>query len=136
MIIDPLVNVNLLNDIKLENSWYLKLDGTLVLNGKSQLVQTIDSELDASSEGTIQRGQQGQSNIYNYNYWCSPVGLQGATTNNNSFTLNGVLRDGTNPSAIQNINWSNGLDGAPTSPITISSYWIFKFQNVFFPICF
>ncbi len=129
MIIDPLVNVNLLNDIKLENSWYLKLDGTLVLNGKSQLVQTIDSELDASSEGTIQRGQQGQSNIYNYNYWCSPVGLQGATTNNNSFTLNGVLRDGTNPSAIQNINWSNGLDGAPTSPITISSYWIFKFQN-------
>lgn len=129
MIINPMVTVNLPNNTKLENSWYLKIDGLLDLKGKSQLVQTINSELDAASAGIIQRGQQGQSNVYNYNYWCSPVGMPSLSSNNNSFTVDGVLRDGTNPSNIQNINWSNGLDGAPTSPITLSSYWIFKFQN-------
>jgi hypothetical protein len=52
------------------------------------------------------------------------------TSNNNPFTVNGVLRDGTNPSSLQNITWTTGYNGAPTSPVTLSSYWIFKFQNL------
>lgn len=129
MLIDPNVTVNLNNDNKLENTWYLKIDGKLDLQGKSQLVQTINSELDPTSSGYIERDQQGQSNLYNYNYWCSPVGSMSTTTNNNSFTVDGVFRDATNPSNLQPINWTSGLNGAPTSPITLSSFWIFKFQN-------
>lgn len=129
MIIEPDVTVNLSNNNKLENTWYLKLDGKIDLQGKSQLVQTINSELDPTSSGSIEREQQGQSNVYNYNYWCSPVGAINATTNNNSYTVDGVFRDATNPSDLEHINWTNGLDGAPTTPITLSGFWIFKFQN-------
>ncbi|MFT3793930.1 LamG-like jellyroll fold domain-containing protein [Flavobacterium sp.] len=129
MIIDPEVSVNLTNDNKLENTWYLKLDGKLDLKGKSQLVQTIDSELDPTSAGYIERDQQGQSNLYNYNYWCSPVGNTNTSSNNNSYSVNSILRDATNPDNLLNINWTNDLNGAPTSPITLSGFWIFKFQN-------
>ena len=61
------------NDTKIQNDWYLKLDGKIDLVGKSQLVQTTESDLDVTSAGSIERDQQGQSNIYNYNYWSSPV---------------------------------------------------------------
>lgn len=129
MFIDPGVTVVADNDIKIQNDWYLLLDGKIDLQGKSQLVQTTDSDLAPSSGGSLERDQQGQANIYNYNYWCAPVGAISSTTNNNSYTVNGIMRDGTNPNAIQNINFVAGYNGAPTSPISISSYWIFKFQN-------
>ncbi|NNT72062.1 T9SS type A sorting domain-containing protein [Flavobacterium sp. IMCC34852] len=117
------------NDTKIEVSHYLKLDGKIDLVGKSQLVQTTNSDLEATSTGSIERDQQGQSNTYNYNYWSSPVSTINNTTINHGYTVADVMKDGTNVNNIQNLNWSAGLDGAATSPITIASYWIFKFQN-------
>lgn len=130
LIVDSGVVVTMDNDTKIQNDWYLKLDGKIDLQGKSQLLQTTESDLDETSAGFIERDQQGQSNKFNYNYWSSPVGSINTTTNNNAFTVNGVLRDATDPNNIQNITWTTGYNGAPTSPITLSSYWIFKFQNV------
>lgn len=130
LFVDPGVTVTMNNDTKIQNDWYLKLDGKIDLQGKSQLVQTINSDLDVTSAGSIERDQQGQSNKFNYNYWCSPVGAMNATSNNNAYTVAGVLKDGTDPNNIQNINWTTGYDGSATSPITLSSYWIFKFQNL------
>ncbi|MBL7887897.1 MAG: T9SS type A sorting domain-containing protein, partial [Flavobacterium sp.] len=117
------------NDSKIEVSHYLKVDGTIDLEGKSQLVQTLNSDLDPTSSGSLQRDQQGQNNIYNYNYWSSPVGAINNTTNNNAYTVSGVMKDGST-STPQNITWTSGLNGSATSPITLSSYWIFKFQNL------
>ncbi|MFN3753551.1 LamG-like jellyroll fold domain-containing protein [Flavobacterium sp.] len=117
------------NDTKIELSHYLKLDGKIDLVGKSQLVQTNNSDLDATSAGSIERDQLGQSNIFNYNYWSSPVSSINNTTNNHGYTVAGVMKDGTT-STPQNLNWSAGLNGAATSPVTIASYWIFKFQNL------
>jgi hypothetical protein len=130
MFVDPGVTITMNNDTKIQNNWYLKLDGKIDLQGKSQLVQNANSELDATSIGSIEKDQQGQSNKYNYNYWSSPVGALSATTNNNPFTVSGVLRDGTDPNNIQNITWTTDYDGIATSPITLSNYWIFKFQNL------
>lgn len=129
MFVDPGVSIVADNDIKIQNDWYLKLDGKIDLQGKSQLVQTTDSDLDVTSAGSVERDQQGQSSRFNYNYWCSPVGSLSTTQNNTNYTVNGVMRDGTNPNALQNINFVTGHNGAPTSPISIASYWIFKFQN-------
>lgn len=117
------------NNTKIEVSHYLKLDGKIDLAGKSQLVQPINSDLDVTSSGFIERDQQGQSNIYNYNYWSSPVSSINNTTINHGFTVADVMKDGTT-STPQNIVWSAGIDGAPTSPITLASYWIFNFQEL------
>ncbi|MBD3582740.1 choice-of-anchor D domain-containing protein [Flavobacterium selenitireducens] len=129
MKIEPGVTVNVSNNNKLENSWWLKLDGKLDLQAKSQLVQTEFSDLDPSSSGRIEKDQQGTTNRFNYNYWASPVGAINATTNNNSYTLNTVLRDGTNAANPLNLNWTSGTNSSATSPITMSSAWIYKFQN-------
>ncbi|WP_284651351.1 LamG-like jellyroll fold domain-containing protein [Flavobacterium terrisoli] len=117
------------NDTKVEISHYLKLDGKIDLVGRSQLVQTTNSDLDVTSAGSIERDQQGQSNTYNYNYWSSPVSTINNTTINHGYTVADVMKDGTNVNNIQSLQWSGGIDGAATSPITIASYWIFKFQN-------
>lgn len=117
------------NDSGLEVSHYLKLTGKIDLVGKSQLIQRLNSDLDPTSPGSIERDQQGQKSIYNYNYWSSPVGAINATTNNNSYTVAGVFKDGTT-STPQNITWTGSYNGSPTTPITLSNYWIYKFQNV------
>ncbi|WP_395043269.1 choice-of-anchor D domain-containing protein, partial [Flavobacterium sp.] len=129
MFIDSGKTVSINNDNKIQNNWYLKLDGKIDLNGKSQLVQTINSDLEPTSAGFIEKDQQGQSNLFNYNYWSSPVGAINNVINNNAYTVSGVMKDGTT-STPQNITWTSGYNGSPTSPITLSSTWIYKFQNL------
>ena len=129
LLVNSGVNIAMNNDTKLQNDWYLKLDGKINLAGKSQLVQTTESDLDITSAGSIERDQQGQSNIYNYNYWSSPVSPINILSNNKDFTVDGVMKDGTNPTSPVNINWVSGYNGAPTSPISLAGYWIYKFDN-------
>jgi len=129
MFVDPGINIIMNNDTKIQNDWYLKLDGKIDLVGKSQLVQTTESDLDVTSAGSIERDQQGQSNLYNYNYWSSPVSPINILSNNNDYNITGVMRDGTNPAAPANINWVAGYNGAPTTPISLAGYWIYKFDN-------
>ncbi|MFV8373985.1 LamG-like jellyroll fold domain-containing protein [Flavobacterium sp. LB1P71] len=125
------VNSNILsaaNDSKIEVSSYLKLDGKIDLIGMSQLVQTSESDLDVTSSGSIEKDQQGQSNKYNYNYWSSPVSPINTTANNTNYTVTGIMKDGTTTTP-QNINWIGGYDGAPTTPISLARYWLYKFDN-------
>ncbi len=97
-------------------SHYLKIDGTLDLEGESQLIQTADSDFDTSSTGTLERDQQGTTNIYTYNYWSSPV----SPTSNSSYTVGGV---------ISNVGFiTNSYDGT-SSPVQNADYWIWKFSN-------
>ncbi|UAB75452.1 LamG-like jellyroll fold domain-containing protein [Mesoflavibacter sp. SCSIO 43206] len=109
---------------------YLKIDGKIDLEGESQLIQTTDSDLDPTSSGSLERDQQGTRDLYTYNFWASPVGMINSTTNNNSYTLPNVFRDGTNPAAPTNINFiTNGYNGSSGSPIGIADYWIWKYAN-------
>ena len=117
------------NDSKIEISSYLRLDGKIDLVGKSQLLQTIESDLDVTSEGEIERDQKGQANLYNYNYWCSPVSPVNTVANNTDYNVAEMLKDGTT-STPQNINWIGGYDGSPTYPsISLARYWLYTFDN-------
>lgn len=130
LLVDSNRTLTVANDRAASNSWYLKLDGTIALTGRAQLVQGANSILDATSAGTLKRDQQGTKNIYNYNYWCSPVSsINTATVNNGGYTINAVMRDGTS-SAPAGINWTNSsYDGAATSPITLSTSWLYTYAN-------
>ena len=131
LIIDSGKELNVIEDSGLTNSWYLKLDGKIDLQGESQLVQTLDSELDTTSTGSLERDQQGTKDRFTYNYWASPVGLLSNSSNNNSFTLPVVMKDGTNTNAPQDIDFiTDSYDGATGSPIGIADYWIWKFNNL------
>jgi hypothetical protein len=129
ILVDPGKTVVMNNATKIQNDWYLKLDGKIDLSGMSQLVQTTESDLDLTSSGSIEKDQQGQSNKYNYNYWTSPVSPINATANNTNYTVAGIMKDGTTATP-QNINWIGGYDGAPTTPISLARYWLYKFDNL------
>ncbi|MEZ7499337.1 T9SS type A sorting domain-containing protein [Flavobacterium sp. Arc3] len=116
------------NNTKIEISHYLKLDGLIDLHGRSQLIQTLNSELDSSSKGFIKRDQQGTVNKYNYNYWSSPVGPINTTVNNNDYSVAAVFKDGTSSPPLS-IDWFSGYDGSQTSPLSLARYWLYKFQN-------
>ena len=130
LIVDPGVKLRLTNNNSLRNSWYLKLDGDLDLVNRAQLVQEANSILDVTSAGKIERDQQGQSNLFNYNYWSSPVSAPSSTANNAGYTIANNLKDGTDPDNQQTIQWTTAQSTVPTSPITLSKYWLFKFQNL------
>jgi hypothetical protein len=111
-------------------SHYLKIDGTIDLEGESQLIQTTDSDLDATSSGTLERDQQGTADLYTYNYWSAPVGVSNASTNNNSYTLPDVMNDGTNAASLSAINWlTSGYNGSNGDPISLADYWVWKYVN-------
>lgn len=116
------------NNSKIEVTHYLKLNGKIDLVAESQLIQTLNSDLDVTSTGSIERDQKGKTNKFDYNYWSSPVNTINATLNNGPYTVAGVLKDGTT-STPQDIQWTGSFNGSPTTPITLSSYWIYKFQT-------
>ncbi|MEL0457598.1 choice-of-anchor D domain-containing protein [Flavobacteriaceae bacterium SZ-1-7] len=102
--------------IGLTVSHYLKLDGTIDLEGESQLVQTDQSDFDAASTGTLERDQQGYSNTYLYNYWCSPV----SPTSNASYTVADIF---------SNVGFlTSGYNGT-ASPVQNADYWVWKYSN-------
>jgi len=121
---------------------YLELDGAIDLVGESQLLQDEGSILDQDSGGYIERDQQGTANSFNYNYWASSVspitaaGIgqrgTGIVSNNANYAISGVLKDGTNTASPGNINflpahWA--ADSGITSPIILSSYWLYTFNG-------
>ena len=124
---------------------YLDLDGTIDLAGESQLLQDEGSILDQDSGGYIERDQQGTANSYNYNYWSSSVGPitpsglnqrgTGLASTNATHKLVDILMDGTiaadpNKNGIINFQPAHGsADAGVTSPIIISSYWLYTFNG-------
>lgn len=133
LILDSGSTLEVNGDSELNNSWYLKLDGKIDLQGESQLIQGADSSLDVASAGTLERDQQGTKDLYTYNYWSSPVGISNTTSINNSYTLTDVLSDGSienSPLPITFVSGYNGTPGSPgTTPIGIASTWIWKYAN-------
>jgi hypothetical protein len=134
LILDSGSSLEINGDSELSNSWYLKLDGFIDLQGESQLVQGPDSELAVNSQGKLERDQQGNKNLFSYNYWSSPVGRSSTSSNNNDYKLPEVLYDGSIATAPVPINFlTSGYNGNPgnpgTTPISIADYWIWKYAN-------
>ena len=116
--------------LQVENA--INNSGDIRLIGNSQLLQ--DEQNAATSNtgtGHLYMDQLGTlTNVYQSGYWTSPV-----TTNGTTFTISGVLKDGTTAtSAISNpsdITFTDihTLDGDTTTPITISGRWLAKLVN-------
>ncbi|NNK69610.1 MAG: LamG domain-containing protein, partial [Flavobacteriaceae bacterium] len=128
---DPGTSQNENNDGQgLRITHYLKMDGNIDLMGESQLVQDEGSILDVASAGKLERDQQGTSNMYNYNYWSSPVSPVNTSANNLDYTVDGVLNDGTNSSSPVKLQWTNSYDAnAATNPKTLSRRWIYSYED-------
>ena len=110
------------NGQSIEVTKYLKIDGVLDLVGESQLLQPEGSIVDYTGTGYLERDQQGTGNMFNYNYWGSPV-TNAETAGERTYSLAGILYDGNDP-----VQWTGGLNGS-TSPVTLSTRWLYTFEN-------
>jgi hypothetical protein len=130
LLVNTTRNLFVQNDTKMQISHYLLLNGKIDLVGRSQLIQTLNCDLDVVSTGTLERDQQGTGNLYNYNYWSSPVSTEASVVSNNTgYTLNNAMKNGTTATTPANINWVGGFNGS-TSPFSIARRWLHKFTNL------
>ncbi len=131
LVVDDGSTLTMQGDNLVENSWYLELNGTIDLENDSQLIQTVHSDLVTSASGKILRRQEGNANVYRYNYWASPIGATGATvltdnnaatnnSNNTTYALN-MLKDEMGI----NLSFTSSYDEAGK----ISTAWLYTFIN-------
>jgi hypothetical protein len=113
------------DDLSLRLTTILTHYGEIYLEGEGQLLQDTGSVL--VGDGSLEVTQQGTGNSFRYNYWSSPVNSTGT-----EFTIGEVLRDGTDLDNIIDIDFGGDYtyaDGAPSSAIKLSSYWMFKLED-------
>ncbi len=107
------------NDITLDGD--IRLAGTL-----AQLVQTHTSTSTITSTGIMGSLLVDQNSeipsLYRYGYMSSPV-----NSLNNTYTIEAVLKDGTDPNTPKDITFISGYDGAATTPITLADFWVYTY---------
>lgn len=100
------------------SNFYLRKD--------AQLLQGVTTASTNSGVGSLSVFQEGSTNNFQYNYWCSPVGGNVATAGNSTFGITQLkdivdLTTSNNP-AILAMNNYNGT----ASPFAIAPFWINK----------
>ena len=108
----------------------LELVGDLRLLGTSQLRQTHSGVKNVPGTGNLYKDVKSTlTNVYQIGFWSSPV-----TTNGETYTIAGTLKDGTTALTTSNtpldITFTDANDGDDTtSPITLSTRWLYSFIN-------
>ncbi|MBL4604204.1 MAG: hypothetical protein JKY02_00620, partial [Flavobacteriaceae bacterium] len=118
-------------DIRLQVSNEINNNGEIRLIGTSQLLQTHTGVSQITGTGDLYKDQASvNTDVYQSGYWTSPV-----TTNGTTFTIDGVLKDGTTPTSATSIPIPitftdiHTLDGSLGPPLEISGRWLAKLIN-------
>ena len=112
-----------------KNGVSLANNGNVYLRNEGQLLQGNSSTSTNSGLGVLSTFQEGTTNNFQYNYWCSPVGLPAAAAGNSPFGITLLNRPTTNiVSAPATILANTAFDGT-ASPFAIAPRWIFKFLS-------
>jgi hypothetical protein len=111
---------------------YIDVNGSnsnIYLRNEGQLFQS------GTASGGLNKGlgnlsvfQEGTSNNYGYNYWCSPVGVPTSTSAANTSFGVGQIKRPTGLITFGGQSTTSGLDGTSTdASLVISSRWIYKY---------
>ncbi|MCX7547668.1 T9SS type A sorting domain-containing protein [Xanthomarina sp. F1114] len=102
-------------------------DGNLYLRNEAQLIQN-NPTANNSGTGRLSVYQTGNSNVYMYNYWGSPVGQNsGAAGNTDLMPSNNFYLENTAPISSTAYGYIGGYNGTNT---LIANYWLYKFTGV------
>lgn len=103
----------------------LQNNGNIYLRRDGQFLQGTTGSSTNTGLGKLSVFQEGTSDNFDYNYWCSPVGNASAAVGNENFGITMLF----SPQDVVNSNAATittGLNGS-ASPLTISNYWIWKY---------
>lgn len=120
-------------DVELDNT------GNFYLRNESQLLQGTTGAGANSGLGDLSVYQEGTTNNFQYNYWCSPVGVPEAAAGNSNFGITRLFR----PSATDKVTSTaatilpiNNFNGVATnSSLSIAQKWIWTYEaeNIYAP---
>ncbi|MFG6686132.1 T9SS type A sorting domain-containing protein [Mariniflexile sp. HNIBRBA6329] len=119
------VVVTVTNDIRLETP-----TSNLYFRGDAQLYQI--SDVKNSDAGNLSIYQNQTTNIYEYNYWCSPVGVSVDGTTKKNVAFNGSnIYDPVDATDLANVNstpylYTTAYNGTATE---LSSYWMYTLKD-------
>ncbi|TDO73204.1 putative secreted protein (Por secretion system target) [Flavobacterium chryseum] len=107
----------------------LDTNSNLYLRNNSQLVQGTTGASANTGTGIISVYQEGTSDNFDYNYWCSPVGNPIIATGNTSFGITLLNKPvSSTVSTAATILPIGNYDGT-ANPLAIAPYWIYKLTN-------
>jgi hypothetical protein len=98
----------------------------IYLRNESQLVQGTIGASANKGLGSLSVFQEGTSNAYRYNYWCSPVGTPSATVGNSMFGIT-LLNRPTSSTVSAPANMLSSSYNGQASNLSISTYWIYRY---------
>lgn len=105
------------------------------LRNEGQLLQGTTGTSTNRGLGKLSVFQEGSSDNFDYNYWCSPVGNSSVAIGNENFGIT-MLNRPTTVTASTPATIIAGFDGSTTnSSLEISRFWIWKYlsSNVYDP---
>ncbi len=106
----------------------LETNSNLYLRNQAQLVQGKTGVSANSGEGKVSVFQEGTSNSYVYNYWCSPVGVATGAAGNTDFGI--LLMNRPTSVTASNAITTTAYDGSSsTSSLVVAKYWIWKYLS-------
>ena len=107
----------------------LAANSNLYLRNNSQLVQGTAGSSSNTGTGVVSVYQEGTSDNFDYNYWCSPVGNTATSTGNNNFGITLLHQPVTSiASTAATILPIASYDGT-ANPLSIASHWVYKLTN-------
>lgn len=112
------------NDIQLDTP-----TSNLYLRGNAQLIQNTNTK--NSDEGKLSIYQNQTTGIYEYNYFCSPVGVADTSTNTNLDFDGSNIHDPDDDTDLTNVvstvyQYTTAYEGTATE---LSNYWMYTFRD-------
>jgi hypothetical protein len=107
----------------------LATNSNLYLRNNSQLVQGTTGLSAKSGTGIISVYQEGTSDNFEYNYWCSPVGNNIVAASNTNFGITMLSQPTSATASTGAATLPIGSYNGSANPLTIASHWIYKLTN-------
>lgn len=107
----------------------LGANSNLYLRNNSQLIQGTSGTSANAGSGTLSVYQEGTSDNFDYNYWCSPVGNPSALLGNENFGVTMLNRPTSSTAFTPAIILPTGTLNGVSNPLSIASRWIYKLIN-------
>ncbi|RUT72108.1 T9SS C-terminal target domain-containing protein [Flavobacterium cupreum] len=107
----------------------LAASSNLYLRNNSQLLQGTTGTSTNTGTGIVSVYQEGTSDNFEYNYWCSPVGNPTIATGNTSFGISLLNRPTSSTAAVAATALPLSNYNGTSNPLAIASYWIYKLTN-------
>ena len=103
--------------------------GFIYLREEGQLLQGTSVASLNKGLGNLSVYQEGSADNYDYNYWCSPVGIPSLATTNGNFGVGMLGRPTTTTATTAAVILPSSIQNGIANPLQIASRWVYRFLS-------